>query len=92
MKAQYLSVFVIFLVSLTVFPSVTVLISSQYSSDTTNTWANTYFTPVACFLAFNCGDYLGRILASMIQLPGQDRCGQNLTLGLSLLRIGNSIP
>ena len=54
------SVFIIFLVSLTVFPSVTVLVVSQYYKDETNIWAKTYFTPVTCFLAFNCGDYLGR--------------------------------
>ena len=54
------SVFIIFLVSLTVFPSVTVLVVSQYYKDDTNVWASTYFTPVTCFLAFNCGDYLGR--------------------------------
>ena len=56
-----LSVFIIFLTSLTVFPSVTVLVVSEFSSDKDNIWANVYFTPVTCFLAFNCGYYLGRI-------------------------------
>ena len=83
-----LSVFIIFLTSLTVFPSVTVLVSSQYSGDKDNIWANIYFTPVTCFLAFNCGDYLGRILASVIQLPGQEKYGQNITLVLSAARLG----
>merc|ERR1712029_98583 len=81
------SVFIIFLVSLTVFPSVTVLVVSQYYKDDTNIWAKTYFTPVTCFLAFNCGDYLGRILASVIQLPGQEKYGQNITLALSVARL-----
>ena len=83
-----LSVFIIFLTSLTVFPSVTVLVSSQYAGDRDNIWANVYFTPVTCFLAFNCGDYLGRILASVIQLPGQEKYGQNITLVLSAARLG----
>merc|ERR1719232_1915526 len=82
-----LSVFIIFLTSLTVFPSVTVLVVSEFSSDKDNIWANVYFTPVTCFLAFNCGDYLGRILASVIQLPGQEKYGQNITLALSVARL-----
>jgi len=82
-----LSVFIIFLTSLTVFPSVTVLVPSQYAGDRDNIWANVYFTPVTCFLAFNCGDYLGRILASVIQLPGQEKYGQNITLVLSAARL-----
>ena len=82
-----LSVFLLFLTSLTVFPSVTVLVTSQHASDPDNVWANVYFTPVTCFLAFNCGDYFGRILASLVQLPGPGVRGQNLTLGLSVLRL-----
>jgi len=81
-----LSVFLIFLSSLTVFPSVTVLVESQYKSSG-DAWATTYFTPVTCFLFFNTGDYLGRILASLIKLPGRDKTGQNLTLLLSSLRL-----
>ena len=81
-----LSVFLIFLSSLTVFPSVTVLVESQYKSSG-DAWATTYFTPVTCFLFFNTGDYLGRILASLIKLPGRDTFGQNLTLVLSCLRL-----
>ena len=81
-----LSVFLIFLSSLTVFPSVTVLVESQYKSSG-DAWANIYFTPVTCFLFFNTGDYLDRILASLIKLPGRDTFGQNLTLVLSCLRL-----
>ena len=81
-----LSVLLIFLSSLTVFPSVTVLIESQHKSSG-DAWSNTYFTPVTCFLFFNTGDYLGRILASQIKLPGRDPTGQNLTVVLSALRL-----
>jgi len=83
-----LSLLLVFSTTLSVFPSVTVLITSQYRSDPGNTWARTYFTPVTCFLLFNCGDYLGRTLASWVRLPGQGRTGQNLTLLASLLRTG----
>jgi len=82
-----ISVLVCFFSSLTVFPSVTVLITSQYSSDPSNVWATTYFTPVACFLLFNCGDYLGRILASWIRQPSGSLFAENLTLVLCLLRL-----
>lgn len=82
-----LSAFIVFCTTLSVFPSVIVLITSQYSSDPSNVFANTYFTPVCCFLLFNCGDYTGRILASWIRLPGQSVSGQNVTLLLSLVRV-----
>jgi len=82
-----LSVFFIFFTSLSVFPSVIVLITSQYSDNPDDVWANIYFTPVTCFLLFNTGDYLGRILASWIRLPGEGSCGQNTTLVLSICRI-----
>ena len=36
-------------------------------------WASTYFTPVSCFLLFNCGDYVGRILAGWVRWPGKVR-------------------
>ena len=84
-----LSVFLIFLSSLTVFPSVTVLVESQYKGSG-DAWANIYFTPVTCFLFFNTGDYLGRILASVIKLPGRDNTGQNLTLAFCSLRLCKS--
>jgi equilibrative nucleoside transporter 1/2/3 len=51
-------------------------------------FANTYFTPVTCFLLFNCGDYTGRILASWVRLPGRGATGQTITLLLSCLRAG----
>lgn len=82
-----LSVFFVFFTSLSVFPSVIVLITSQYSDNPDDIWANKYFTPVTCFLLFNTGDYLGRILASWVRLPGEGVCGQNVTLALSICRI-----
>jgi len=82
-----LSVFFIFFTSLSVFPSVIVLITSQFSNNPDDVWANIYFTPVTCFLLFNTGDYVGRILASWIRFPGEGHCGQNVTLALSICRL-----
>ena len=91
----------VFGTTLSVFPSVIVLITSQYRcgniityigqgfiilfeyimmntriqcrSEPDNVWASTYFTPVSCFLLFNCGDYVGRILAGWVRWPGKVR-------------------
>jgi len=82
------SVFLNFCVSLAVFPSITVLVTSQFSGDEDNVFATVYFTPVACFLLFNVGDYTGRILASQIQLPKATALGQNIILTSTILRIG----
>ena len=102
-----LSLFVVFGTTLSVFPSVIVLITSQYRCDNMiswgqgfiilfeytmmntrtqsrsepdNVWASTYFTPVSCFLLFNCGDYVGRILAGWVRWPGKVRRGNLLSL------------
>ena len=102
-----LSLFVVFGTTLSVFPSVIVLITSQYRcgniityigqgfiilfeyimmntriqcrSEPDNVWASTYFTPVSCFLLFNCGDYVGRILAGWVRWPGKVRRGNLLS-------------
>ena len=56
----------------------------QSRSEPDNVWASTYFTPVSCFLLFNCGDYVGRILAGWVRWPGKVRRGNLLSLSLSL--------
>jgi hypothetical protein len=43
------------------------MLVSSFSSDPANRFATVYFTPVTCFLVYNCGDYLGRSLASWIR-------------------------
>ena len=68
---QYgLGVFIIFSTTLAIFPAVAVLIVSQYQG---TVWSERYFTPVTCFLLFNCGDYLGRILVSGNWVPGKNK-------------------
>lgn len=70
---------IVFVVSLCIYPSCTVLISSQYRPRN-----NIYFVPVVNFLIFNSGDYLGRILSGIIAWPHNRPL---LVAALSLLRV-----
>ena len=54
-------------------------------------WASTFFVPIGCFLLFNVGDYIGRTLAGIIQLPKPSLTGSYVTLGLSILRYSKVI-
>lgn len=54
------------MVTLSVYPSVTVLINSQNHGNG-HSWNDVYFMPVTNYLIFNSGDYLGRILAGLIE-------------------------
>ena len=44
-----------------------------------------FYIPVACFLLFNIGDYVGRFLAGLIMIPKPSKAGSWITLGLSIL-------
>lgn len=59
-------IFQVFVVTLCVYPSVTVLVSSE-SRGNGHPWNDVYFIPVTNYLIFNSGDYLGRILAGLIE-------------------------
>ena len=59
------SVLLCFLVTLGCFPAITMHVRST----TCSSWTETFFVPIACFLLFNIGDYLGRFLAGLIQWP-----------------------
>lgn len=61
------SVFLVFFISLCVFPGLTVLIESEYKGKG-RVWNDTYFVPVT-YLLFGTGDYIGRLLAGLIQKP-----------------------
>lgn len=82
-----LSEWMVFVVTLCIYPSVTVLVTSQNHGNG-HPWngnqilifrffcvfelkpfsvADIYFVPVVNYLIFNSGDYLGRILAGMIE-------------------------
>ena len=59
--------------------------------DKSTRWASTFFVPVGCFLLFNVGDYIGRTLAGIVQLPKPSMTGSYVTLGLSLLRYSKMV-
>lgn len=56
----------VFAVTISVYPAVTVLVSSENHGNG-SPWNDIYFIPVTNYLIFNTGDYLGRILAGMIE-------------------------
>ncbi|KAJ6645911.1 Equilibrative nucleoside transporter 1 [Pseudolycoriella hygida] len=78
-----LSEWLVFVVTLSIYPSVTVLVTSQGHGNG-HPWNDIYFVPVVNYLIFNSGDYLGRILAGMIEWPHNKPV---LVAILSLLRV-----
>lgn len=56
----------VFVVTLSVYPALTVLINSE-SHGNGHPWNDVYFIPVTNYLIFNTGDYLGRIVAGMLE-------------------------
>lgn len=79
-----LSVFICFFGTLAVTPSITVLVRSTSSG---NTWSDTFFIPIGCFLLFNVGDYGGRILAGLNKFNWATRFGSLCLLVLSLMKL-----
>lgn len=80
-----ISVFLCFFVTLGAFPAVTAQVVSTLPA--TTAWASKFYVPVACFLLFNIGDYVGRFLAGLIQFPRPGKSGARIILFLSILRI-----
>lgn len=78
------SVFLTFLVTLGCFPAITLQVVSTLEPSTA--WAQTFYVPVACFLLFNIGDYVGRFLAGLIQWPKPGKIGALITLLLTVAR------
>jgi solute carrier family 29 (equilibrative nucleoside transporter), member 1/2/3 len=77
------SVWLVFVTTLSVYPAITVLITSVNKGNH-STWNDIYFLPVLNYLLFNAGDYIGRILSGWIQRP---RNQPNLVAFLTVLRI-----
>ena len=75
------------MVCLAVFPSITAQVVSMGSGKDGSEWNNKYFIPVGCFLLFNIGDFVGRMLASVIQWPKANHMGSIIILGLALARV-----
>ncbi|XP_050478030.1 equilibrative nucleoside transporter 3 [Bombus huntii] len=63
-----INVFLVFLISFSVYPALTVLVESQYKGKG-YVWNDIYFVPVVTYLIFSCGDYTGRILSGIFQWP-----------------------
>jgi len=78
------AVTICFLVTLGCFPAITLQVQSTLPKD--SAWSTTFYVPVACFLLFNVGDYLGRFLAGLIQWPKPGKVGSFITLFLSIAR------
>lgn len=79
--------FCVFSVTVSIYPAVTVLITSTGKGNG-HLWNDVYFVTVVNYLIFNSGDYLGRILAGLIEWP---KNRPNLLLFSALLR-GAWIP
>ena len=78
------AVLLCFTMTLGCFPTITERVVSTMPEE--SAWAGTFYIPVACFLLFNIGDYLGRFLAGLIMIPKPSKTGSWITLGLSILR------
>ncbi|XP_044743206.1 equilibrative nucleoside transporter 1 [Chrysoperla carnea] len=75
----------VFLVTLSVFPSVTALIESEHEGNG-SLWNDVYFVPVVTYLVFSLGDYFGRIIAGILQWPNQKQGWILITL--NFMRVG----
>jgi len=78
------AVLLCFLVTLGCFPAITAQVVSTQEKGTV--WRDTFMVPVACFLLFNIGDYVGRFLAGLIQWPKPSKAGSFIVLGFSIAR------
>uniref|UniRef100_A0A6B2E9I1 Putative equilibrative nucleoside transporter n=1 Tax=Phlebotomus kandelakii TaxID=1109342 RepID=A0A6B2E9I1_9DIPT len=58
----------VFVVTLSVYPAVTVLVNSENKGNG-HLWNDVFFTTVVNYLVFNSGDYLGRIIAGLFEWP-----------------------
>jgi Nucleoside transporter len=66
-QAPAISIFLVFVVTLSLFPAWTSQIQSAQQCQTTSRWRNDLFTPLS-FVVFNVGDLAGRLLSSRIPL------------------------
>ncbi|XP_037960465.1 equilibrative nucleoside transporter 1 [Teleopsis dalmanni] len=76
------SICILFTTTLSVYPSVTVLMQSENFGNG-NAWNDIYYLPVVNYLFFNSGDYFGRIIAGLWEKPQNS----HTVLLMTLLRI-----
>ncbi|XP_054263412.1 equilibrative nucleoside transporter 3 [Macrosteles quadrilineatus] len=77
------SVFFCFVVSLSMYPAITTLVSSEKKGNN-SAWNDVYFVPVVAYLIMSVMDYFGRIFAGLLQLPQKRAWVVGM---LSLLRV-----
>lgn len=63
-RVEAATVLVIYIVTLGVFPAITVLVEAVQEGD--GAWQTTYFVPTCCFLLYNIGDFIGRALSTRV--------------------------
>ena len=76
------SIFLVYVVSLSVYPSLVRLVQPVGSS---KTWQK-YFIPVGVFFAYNFLDFVGRMMAVFIQWPRPTKIGSAICLATSVTR------
>ncbi|CAD6998834.1 unnamed protein product [Ceratitis capitata] len=65
---EAVNICLLFATTLSVYPAVTVLMQSEYYGKG-YAWNDIYYMPVVNYLFFNSGDYFGRILAGLWEMP-----------------------
>jgi len=70
-KYHFLTVYTVFAITLACFPALLASVKPQPSLNGT-IWAEKYFNPVACFLVFGLGDFLGRTLIGPFSFPSKN--------------------
>ncbi|XP_019850794.1 PREDICTED: equilibrative nucleoside transporter 1-like isoform X2 [Amphimedon queenslandica] len=78
-----LSVFLVFFVTLSLFPAVLSSIKSVEKYPDASIWTGKLFDALVCFLMFNSSDFVGRYLSNWFKMTGKWRF---LLLALTLLR------
>jgi len=83
LKVYAISVTIVFLTTLSIFPAVATLVVSVNRSSG-SVWTGKYFVPVTCFLLYNVGDLCGRCMANFITLiPSNSK----ILLTICILRV-----
>ena len=82
-RVEALAVLIIYIVTLGCFPALTVLVEAT-DKDQGGVWENIYFVPVSCFLFYNMGDYIGRLMVGSNIVP---KISSRLALISSVIRL-----
>ena len=82
-RVEALTVLFIYIVTLGCFPALTVLVEAV-DKEKGGAWENIYFIPVSCFLFYNLGDYIGRLMVGTNLVP---KMSSRLALVCSVIRV-----